>query len=94
MAKTKSTDLEKKLLMIGRIADKLCLESVEINESIDFIKVVFKHKNELDGNIKKPFSQKDKEMLAQLEKDSELDEMRHMDPVTFEAMLIEGRIKE
>lgn len=95
MAKTKQDPLEKKLLMIGRIADKLGLESVEINESTGSIKMAFIQKtSELAGNKKLPLSKKDKEMLEQLERDSELDEMRHMDPVTFEDMLIKGEIKE
>ena len=94
MAKTKQDQLEKKLLMLGRVSEKIGVESVEYNESTGFIKVVFRQKNELDGNKKLPLSKKDKEALEQLDKDSELDEMRHLDPVAYEEALLEGLIKE
>lgn len=94
MSRIKQDPLEKKLLMIGRIAEKIGLESVEYNATEDSIKVTFKTKEPLEGNKKTPLSKKDEEELNEIARNSELEEMRHLDPLTYEEGLIQGTIKE
>lgn len=94
MAKTKSTDLEKNMLICGRVAARLGLSEVEVTSGTFSCKMVFSEKSPFDVNKKENLSDKDKETLENIQKERELEEMMLQDPAAYEQNLINGKLTE
>lgn len=94
MGKTKQTEIEKKILKIANLSRKLNIESIELNESIGYIKINFGDEKPFKTNKKTVLSKKDKEKLDEIARQDELNDLMLTDTLEYEKRLISGEIKE
>jgi hypothetical protein len=94
VAKTKSSTLEKKLLLCGRIASKIGLSSLKVIEAGTHIEMTFVEKDGFSTNKGKELSETDKLALKKLQEEQHLDELRILDPMEYERLLAQDQLED